>query len=144
VISAVLDANTIVSATISQRSAPHQLLLAARARRFQLVTSAVIVAEVLRALARPRVTRRYRLSAADVNTTRRLLMHEATTTRLTVTVHGVASHPEDDLVRATALSGGATHLATYDQKLRELSEYRGVQIISPYQLLSIINAQDAS
>ena len=93
---AVLDANTIVSANLVDRGISGQLLQAARNRRFHLVTSDVIITEVVRTLGKDRIQRKYSLTEEDVERVGRLLEHEATKTPITTEVHGVAMHPEDD------------------------------------------------
>ena len=139
-ISAVLDANTIVSSTLNAHGIPRQIVLAAYARVFRLVTSSAIVAEVLRALSRPRVLRRYPLTPADLQAVRDLLTREAVTTPLTVAVAGVATHPEDDLILATAVSAQADYLVTGDRQLQKLGSYQGVQIVSPREFLAILQS----
>jgi predicted nucleic acid-binding protein len=59
-------------------------------------------------------------------------------TPLTVTVEGVATHPEDDLVLATAVSGGAQFLVTGDHRLLALREYEGVVIVSVREFLALL------
>jgi putative PIN family toxin of toxin-antitoxin system len=58
VIRAVLDTNTIVSAVIAPVGIPAQILAAARAGQFLIVTSRPIVTEVLRTLQRDRLRRK--------------------------------------------------------------------------------------
>jgi predicted nucleic acid-binding protein len=56
-----------------------------------------------------------------------------------VTVAGVATHPEDDLVLATALSAGADYLVTGDRRFRtRVPHYQGVTLVSPAEFLAII------
>ena len=58
---------------------------------------------------------------------------------ITVTVAGVATHPEDDLVLATALSAGADYLVTGDRRFRaRVPHYQGVTLVSPAEFLAII------
>ncbi|MCC7104354.1 MAG: putative toxin-antitoxin system toxin component, PIN family [Chloroflexi bacterium] len=140
-ISAVLDTNTIVSATLSAHGIPRQIVLAAHARSFRLIISAVIIAEVLRTLGRPRVLRRYALTAAHLEAVRELLTTEAVMTPLTVAVQGVATHPEDDLILATALPAQADYLVTGDRQLQNLGSHQGVQIVSPDGSWSCSNQQ---
>ena len=64
-----------------------------------------------------------------------LLHDEAVITPLTVEVHGIATHQEDDLILASALSGKASYLVTGDGKLRKLATYEGVTILSPRAFL---------
>ncbi|MBI4492031.1 MAG: hypothetical protein HY690_04490 [Chloroflexi bacterium] len=66
---------------------------------------------------------------------------EATITPLTAVVQGVATHPEDDLVLATAVSAGADYLVTGDHHLQELGTYRDVTILSPRAFLDLLTAQ---
>ncbi len=65
----------------------------------------------------------------------------ATVTDLTVEVLGVASHPEDDLVLSTALSGHAELLCTRDKQLLKLRTHAGIRIVSPGELLGILKPE---
>jgi predicted nucleic acid-binding protein len=73
-----------------------------------------------------------RLTAAQIEATLNLFRSEATIVTPIITVKGVATHPEDDPIIATALSGKAHYLVTRDEKLQtKVQEYKGVSIISP-------------
>ena len=54
---------------------------------------------------------------------------------LSVEVQGVATHPEDDLVLATAFSGEASVLCTRDKQLLKLRAFQGIEILSPGEFL---------
>jgi putative PIN family toxin of toxin-antitoxin system len=138
VISAVLDTNTIVSATIVPQGMPGQILQAGRSQRFRWVTSLVIIEEVSRALHRPRIQRKYQISTADVNRVRELLERETIVSPIGTQVQGVATHPEDDLILATAVSAQVDYLVTGDQQLQRLGTYQGVTILSPRRFLEIL------
>lgn len=56
--------------------------------------------------------------------------------RIAARVSGIASHSEDDLVIATAVSGHAGHLITGDKRLRKVGEYQGVKIRTPQEFLA--------
>ena len=76
------------------------------------------------------------LTAAQIEGTVNLFRSEATIVPLLVPVASVTTHPEDDLILATALSGRAHYLVTRDEKLQEkVQEYKGVFIISPLVFL---------
>ncbi len=64
-----------------------------------------------------------------------LLRAAATVTPLTIEVAGVATHPEDDLILATAVASEAAYLVTGDRKLRSVGMFRDVAIISPREFL---------
>ena len=70
-----------------------------------------------------------------------LLRTEAILTPITVPVVGVATHPEDDLVLATGLSAGADYLGTRDRQLLKLGTYGGMRIVSPGELLGILERE---
>lgn len=70
-----------------------------------------------------------------------LLAAKATIVELTVDVQGVATHPEDDKVLATAASGEASVLCTRDKQLLRLGAFQGVEILSPGELLERISAR---
>jgi uncharacterized protein len=53
-------------------------------------------------------------------------------------VSGVASHPEDDLILATAASGAADYLVTGDRQLLALGTFYEVRIVSARQFLDTL------
>jgi predicted nucleic acid-binding protein len=59
---------------------------------------------------------------------------------ITVVV-GVATHPEDDLVLAAAVSAGATYFVTGDRRFRlRVPGFQGVQLVSPTEFVAILDA----
>jgi putative PIN family toxin of toxin-antitoxin system len=142
-IPSVLDANALAAGAAGFRiqhgapgQMPGQILRAWRAGQFELITSDHILAEVQRML-----DKRYfqaRLTSAQVTQFLAMLAREATVVPLTVTVAGVATHPEDDLVLATAVSAQAEYLVTGDRQLLRLGSYRGVTILSPRDFLTVL------
>jgi putative PIN family toxin of toxin-antitoxin system len=122
VIVAVLDTNTIVSGMLAPRGIPKRLLDAAWAGQFALCASPVILAEVFTTLGRDRITRKYHLGETDLQRWRDLLEHETISRAVTVEVRGVATHPEDDLVLATAVSTHADDLVTGDNQLQKAEQ----------------------
>jgi predicted nucleic acid-binding protein len=60
-----------------------------------------------------------------------------------MTVNGVATHPEDDLVLSTALSGKADYLVTGDKRfVARVATYQGVRLISPRDFLTLLEESD--
>lgn len=57
---------------------------------------------------------------------------------MTIDLSGVATHPEDDLVLATALSGSAEVLVTGDKQLIRLGRIEQVAIMSPREFLTML------
>jgi putative PIN family toxin of toxin-antitoxin system len=100
----------------------------------------VIIDEVTRTLHRPRIQRKYQISSADVTRVRELLEQETIVSPISTQVQGVATHPEDDLILATAVSAEVDYLVTGDHQLQRLGSYQGVTIVSPRRFLEILAA----
>ncbi len=105
-------------------------------RRFTVLSSEHVLDEVERALAKPFFARR--ITARDRAAYSALLRREVVVVRPRTNVHGVASHAEDDAVLAAALDGGARYLVTGDRNLRVLERFRGIEIVSPREVLDLI------
>ena len=141
-IRAVLDANVLASgitAIRNRESTPGALMRLWQARAFELVLSEPLLAEVVRSLRDPYFRRR--LSPAKLSRAAALLRFRSTLIPLTVSVSGVATHPEDDVILATASSAGVDHLVTGDQKLQRLGTYQCLQILSPRDFLDLLDQE---
>jgi uncharacterized protein len=142
-IRAVLDTNVLASAVGSfyiPNSIPAALLHAAILRRFQLITSAVILEELHRTLQKPYFQQR--LPAQDIEEIERIITRWARKVPITVSVHGVASHPEDDPILATAASARVDYLVTGDGRLRKkVPSFSGIPLISPAEFLEILSRE---
>jgi len=108
-------------------------------RRFLVLCCEPVLEEVERALAKPFFARR--LAAEDRAAYLALLRREVVVVRPHSRVHDVASHPEDDVVLAAALDGGAGYLVTGDQALRGLAVFRGIEIVTAREFLDIISGE---
>ena len=130
-IRATLDTNVLAPGIItSPQTVNGQVIQAWRDNKYSLVLSEVILTELSRTLSQPYFSAR--LTAAQIEAILNLIRSEATVVPLLIPVAGVATHPEDDLILATALSGRAHYLVTRDEKLQEkVKEYKGVEIVSP-------------
>ncbi|MFW6075878.1 MAG: putative toxin-antitoxin system toxin component, PIN family, partial [Chloroflexota bacterium] len=63
---------------------------------------------------------------------------------VTIDIHvaGVASHQEDDLILATAISGNADYLVTGDRDLLDLDRFHSTRIVTPRDFLDILSGAD--
>src|SRR5688572_28482203 len=103
----VLDANMLASASLTDKTPPGQILDAWRLGGFELCLSDHLLAEVRRTLDKPYF--QSRLSRDRIDQFLRGLAEQAVIVPLTATIVGVATHPEDDLVLATAISAEAEY-----------------------------------
>jgi putative PIN family toxin of toxin-antitoxin system len=105
VITAVLDTNVLASGFVHPQPPPGQVLAAWRDRRFSLVVSDQILVELARTFDQPYFARHLTSDQRRANLL--LLRDVAILTSLIVEVHGVATHREDDLILAAAVSAEA-------------------------------------
>jgi putative PIN family toxin of toxin-antitoxin system len=136
VIKSVFDTNVLASGFLSQAGAPGQLMSAWRDGTFELVVSAPILEELGRTFNAPYLCRRLTLGQIERNLD--LLRREATVVLLTTKISGVATHPEDDLILATALTGQTQYLVTGDAQLLGLGSFSRVVILSPRTFLDVV------
>jgi putative PIN family toxin of toxin-antitoxin system len=134
VIVAVLDTKVLVSGFPTRTGVPATLIDLWRAEAYRLAVSAPRLAELAEAWRDPYWAARF--SPAERAEALALLRSAAIVTPLTVEVTGVATHPEDDLILATAVASRATYLVTGDRKLRAIGAFRGVALLSPREFLT--------
>lgn len=131
----VFDANVLVAGTPATSGTLAALIDQWRAREFQVVISEHIIDGVSRGWAKPYWLNH--ISPSQVDRGLRLIRRKAEWTAITVNVEGPATHPEDDLVLATAVSGNAEFLVTSDIPFRGVGSYRGIVILTPREFLNL-------
>jgi putative PIN family toxin of toxin-antitoxin system len=140
---AVLDANVLASGVVAARqpsSVPGRLVRLWEAGAFELAVSDHIRAEVISTLREPYFQQR--ISPAQRGRFAALLRYRVRRVEISGDPPRVATHPEDDLVLAAAVSAGAAYLVTGDRRLRaRVTAFEGVRLISPADFLSVLRAQ---
>lgn len=142
-ISAVLDANTIISGILGYRnpnSIPGAILRLWRKGSFTLVISKHIRDEVKEVLHKSFFKKH--LTIQEISRIQALLQFQAKQTAITEDVHEVATSFEDDLVLATAVSAKTDYLVTGDGPLlRKVgNSYKGIKLVTPHNFLQILQA----
>jgi putative PIN family toxin of toxin-antitoxin system len=142
-IRAVLDTNVLASGSLGLTGGvtpPALLLHQWRVGRFRLIISAYIEEELRRTLAQPYFTQRIRSEDGELFLILLAKVAEHVAIRRHVT--GVATHPEDDPILATALSAGADYLVTGDLRLRDrVPSFHGIPLVPPAEFLDILNRE---
>ena len=136
--SAVFDTNVLASGFVNQLGIPGQILLLWTYGAFELVVSEHILTELEHTFKAPYFSKRLSPNQRAANTA--LLRREAIMTPIIAQVSDVATHPEDDLILATAMSFPADYLVTGDKKLQKLGTYQGATILSPRGFLDFLTA----
>ncbi len=138
---AVLDTNILVSGASITSTPPGQILNAWREGKFELVVSSYIIDELKRTFQKPYF--QSHLTAEDISSFMDLLQNETTITPITAKVEGIATHLEDDLILATAVSAKADYLVTGDGPLlRKVgNSYQSTKLVTPNEFLQILKSQ---
>jgi putative PIN family toxin of toxin-antitoxin system len=132
----VLDTNQFVSSMLVRQGLPAQVLDAWRQRKFLLITSPSIIAEIRSTLNYPRIRRKYPLTDDDVERLITLLEQDALVAPGKINVTGVIpADPTDEMVLACAVEGQADLIVSGDHHLLDLGEYQGIPIITARKFL---------
>ena len=137
----VLDANVLVSAILSPRGTPAQILNAWRAEQFDLVISDAILAEIGRVFRYPKIAKRHRWSAEQLQAFLDGLAHVAILTPGALTLVVITEDPPDDRYLECAVEGEAAYIVSGDQLLLRLGVYQGIPILTPRAFLEILQRQ---
>lgn len=138
----VLDTNVLVAGLAAYhrgQTPPARILKAWIDRAFDLCSSEPLIRETINALHKPYFAER--VLPELIALIMAGLEDDASITALTVRVDGVATHPEDDLILATALSAKADLLVTGDRQLQKLGTFHGVTILSPAEFIDLLDQQ---
>jgi uncharacterized protein len=139
VLRVVLDANVFVSAYLNPEGTPGQIVQSfLRDGSFELGLAEPIIAEVLEALAYPRMLKAARseiepaLWFEDLVVLSQLVADDIAVPRL-------SGDPDDDTCIACAIAGRATFLVTGDPDLLTVRQHEGVRIVTPRSFLDVID-----
>ena len=135
---AVLDTNILVSALITPRGTPAQIVQAWRAGRFDLVTSPPLLWELKETLSRPKILDRYHLSPTDIHDLLTLLAGATIFVTAPAPMPARLRDPDDLPALACALESQADYLVTGDNDLLDLGQYQGVRIVRPSAFLRLL------
>ncbi len=130
----VIDTNILVSALLAATSLPAQLVVLWRAGRFDLLTAAEQLDELMRVTRYPKIRERLAPAVAGrlVNDLRALAI---TVDKLPVV--DASLDPDDNYLLALAAAGAANFLVTGDKRdLLGLAVYEGTKIITVRDFLT--------
>lgn len=140
-IRAVLDTNTIVSAIINtDKSVSQEIYQSSKEKRFLLVISPSILAEVEDVIHRTRIMRFHKYPVQELQR----IVKELTNVSLIVLGKigiEVVRDPDDNKIISAALEGKADYIVSRDRDLLDLKEYQGIKIITPEKFMGILRGK---
>ena len=129
----VLDTNVLVSAIISDGKS-RELLRRGIANQFSIVTSDLILKELVTVLCRPK----FKTSEDETHRTILALIRTAEVVGVKSKVKAVKEDPKDDMIIETAIDGGADMIVTGDGHLLSLETFRGIKITTVEKMLACL------
>jgi len=144
VLKVVLDTNVFVSSLLVKAGLPAQVLDAWRGRRYLLIVSPAIIAEIRATLAYPRIRRKYAITDGDVEQLVTLLERDALLVPGNAKVtSAIPKDPADEMVLACALDGRADMIISGDRHLLDLGSYQSIPILTVCQFLERLEAESS-
>jgi len=122
---AVLDTNVLISAIISDGK-PRELLKKGTANQFSIVTSNLILKELITVLRRPK----FKTPEDEIQKIIIALLRSSEVIKVKSKFTEVKEDPKDDMIINTAYDGRADVIVSGDSHLLELKNFRGVKIIT--------------
>jgi uncharacterized protein len=140
-IRAVLDTNVLVSGLTFRKGRQGAILDLWTERAFELVLSVHLLQETENTLANDYFVERF---GPNFESDILVAIKRAPITDLNNLVSGAATHSENDLILATALSGDADYLVTGDKQLLKLGSFEGVLVVDSRAFLEILDRADTA
>lgn len=134
-----LDANVLASGSLAVAGSIAALIEAWRRGEFAVTLSAPIVAELERALSKPYFA--HRLDPRARTAYLRLVHVRSAIIPITTPIPNLVSEYPDNLVLATAESGGVAYLVTGDAELLRLGAVHDITILSPRAFLEVLDRE---
>ncbi len=135
------DTSPLVSAAIRRHGVPRQLLDLAREEDVDVVVSPATLEELASTLREPRIALRYGITEAEADAFVAGLKEFAFVAPGILVVIAVPADPKDDHVLAAAVETGCGFVVTGDKHLLSLRTFRGIEIVTPRELLERMRAK---
>lgn len=135
---AVIDTNVFVSGGTVTASPPYQVINHWRNQDFVMVVSPQLIAEYEEVLMRPKVVKYTGLSERETKQYIKEVRARAYVTEGELEVDVLKDDPDDNMILACAEEGMATHVVTGNTRDFSFKEYKGINIVTPREFLSIL------
>ena len=136
----VLDANIFISALITKEGIPARILAHWRRGDINVVVSPAVIEEIRRVTGYPRLLNRYARIRENRDELIATLSEVAIVVEPAEKVVVVLEDESDNRYIECALAGNAAYVVSGDSHLLNLSEYRGIKMISPAAFMAVLTA----
>ena len=129
----VIDTNVFVSG-IFWKGISNRIIIAWRARKFDLVNSLMNVEELIKILKFFKID----MSDEHIKEWVTLIVENSIIVDVAGKIKIVKDDPTDDKFIETALNGNADYIISQDRHLLDIKEFEGIKIVSPEEFLRIL------
>ena len=136
----VLDTNVLVSSMIASRGTIGRVLQLLRDDEFVAVYSKPMIHEVIEVLRRPRIQEKYQIGSQEIYALLRLIVFRGSPV-VPITKIYVCRDSKDNKFLEAAVDGEADCIVTGDMDLLTLHPFRGIAILSPTDLIGMVEAR---
>lgn len=134
----VLDTNVIIAPFLSPKGVPSLILKAWEGEAFDLVTSEALLAEYRRVLMYPDIAEYHKMNKMEIEEVIDRLRKFSIVVTPSRIPKVVKEDPDDDQLFAVALTGEAFCIVTKNKHVLTVSEYKGIQVITPLAFLKLL------
>jgi len=135
---AVLDTNVVVSALISPKGPPAEIIRAWRAHSFTCVTSPALLDELERVLPYPRIKPYLIWTDDELMELLELIRLQTKVVTPSQALDVIEDDPDDNRVLQAAVEGRAGYIVSGDRHLLGLGKYAHIAIVTPARFAAII------
>ena len=141
-ITAVLDANVLVSAIISKSGAPAKLIELLEREKYSLAMSQATLDELSEVLRREKLAVKYNLRESWVVEFLDHLRSVVVWCEPQGELSGVSVDPKDDKYVHCAVTARAQYIVSGDKHLLSIKRYEGIEILLPAAFLVVLQTDD--
>ena len=137
----VIDTNVFVSATITEKGKPAQIVKAWREKKLEVIISPEILKEI------GQVVFRHKIKKISFWTEKERYQFVEDLARICIFTPGslelkqAVKHTQDHKFLVAAIEAKADYVVSGDRHLRDLGAYRGVKIVSVNEFLQILETK---
>ena len=134
----VIDTNVFVSATVTEKGKPAQIVKAWREKKLEVIISPEILKEI------GQVVFRHKIKKISFWTEKERYQFIEDLARICILTSGslqlkqAVKHTQDHKFLIAAIEGKADYVVTGDRHLRDLGAYKGIKIVSANEFLQIL------
>jgi len=137
----VIDTNVFVSATITEKGKPAQILKVWREKKLEVIISPEILKEI------GQVVFRHKIKKISFWTEKERYQFIEDLARICILTPGslqlkqAVKHTQDQKFLVAAIEGKADYIVSGDRHLRDLGAYKGTKIVSANEFLQILETK---